>query len=290
MQTTERGISIRHSHRLVYRLISNYFAISFIKPSVDQQEYLGRRTYFGTPQARVHAHALRDIVEFDGAAGVPQRARAQSAALGALSEHSHGVSTQDISGPDWSSTQSGRGAVLTSIFKNHKIILSIVDEPQLWSDADASMSDPGRGDGETREDEEEESSVDFIDADYAQPPRAAKAAATPKTTPPGPSRPAPASPAGSSHTKSDRSRLLAHDLPALLTFPPPLPPIAKTKLSSSTMSRKRNEAHVHVPFPSSAAGGSPEDHPWCSGGSKGMIAPDPGMAEPDDSDKDDFLA
>jgi hypothetical protein len=67
------------------------------------------------------------------------------------------------------------------LFKNPKTIFSIVDEPPLWSDADdglASMSDPEEedipedkdssrscvGDGETREDEEEESSANFIDA------------------------------------------------------------------------------------------------------------------------------
>ena len=82
-------------------------------------------------------------------------------------------------------------------------------------------------------------------------------------------------------------------------FPPP-PVIAKTKSSSSAKSRKRKEARAPVPFPSSATEGGPEDRPrrvpqmstargrdggrTQSGGVKGVIAPDPGPAEPDDVD------
>jgi cysteine protease ATG4 len=86
-------------------------------------------------------------------------------------------------------------------------------------------------------------------------------------------------------------------------FPPP-PVMAKAKSSSSAKSRKRKEARAHVPFPSSVVEDAPEDRPrrvpqmstargrdggrTQSGGVKGVIAPDPGPAELDDPDVDDF--
>jgi cysteine protease ATG4 len=85
-------------------------------------------------------------------------------------------------------------------------------------------------------------------------------------------------------------------------FPPPI--IAKTKSSSSGKSRKRKEPRAHVPFPSSVQEGVQEDRPrripqmstargrdggrTQSGGVKGVIALDPGPAELDDPDGDDF--
>lgn len=89
---------------------------------------------------------------------------------------------------------------------------------------------------------------------------------------------------------------------AMLQAPPPPPMMmAKTKSSSSTKSRKRKEARAHVPFPTSAA---EEERPrrvpqmstargrdggrTQSGGVKGVIAPEPGPAEADDLDGDDF--
>jgi hypothetical protein len=81
------------------------------------------------------------------------------------------------------------------------------------------------------------------------------------------------------------------------------PPISKTKSSSSAKSRKRKGEGVHVLFQSSVAEGVQEDRsrrlPQMStvrgrngrrtqcGGVKGVAA-DPGPAEPDDPDGDDF--
>ncbi|KAH8980199.1 hypothetical protein EDB92DRAFT_1937183 [Lactarius akahatsu] len=202
---------------------------------------------------------------------------------------------------------------VAELFKNHKTIFSIVDEPPSWSDADdslESMSDPdeeedmpddkdssrsgvGDEDGDTREDDETRMAIFSMRAMPSSVIGSLRAASesgqsgggteddpvgpvTPKWVDP---TPIPATP--------------------LEPVPPAFPPamIAKTKSSSSAKSRKRKEARATVP-------GAPEDRPrrvpqmstargrdggrTQSGGVKGVITPDPGLAEPDDPDVDDF--
>ena len=162
---------------------------------------------------------------------------------------------------------------------------------------------------------------------YAQPRRAAKAAAAvPKKTPP-------ASPSHIATNKQsamnfssctissdladldDREWVDPTPIPATLlelvppVFTPPrlAPNIVNTKSSSNTKSRIRKEprAHARVPFPSCVVEGPREDRPWRvpqmsaargrtgdgrSGGIKGVITPDPGLAKPNVPDGGDFWA
>lgn len=253
---------------------------------------------------------------------------------------------------------------VAELFKNHKTIFSIVDEPPSWSDADdslESMSDPdeeedmpydkdslppsvGDGVGDTREDEDEDSDGDFFDAgddavinDRVSSRAASKSGQSEGDTeddPVGPVTPsaAPTMAGGTISRKPNAvsfARTISADsgdlddeewvdptpIPAtpLETMPPAFPNAAlmppmmtKAKSSSSGKSRKRKEARapVPVPFPSSTSEGGAEDRPrrvprmstargrdggrTQSGGVKGVIAPDPGPAEPDDPDVDDF--
>ncbi|KAH9020204.1 hypothetical protein EDB85DRAFT_532534 [Lactarius pseudohatsudake] len=246
---------------------------------------------------------------------------------------------------------------VAELFKNHKTIFSIVDEPPSWSDADdslESMSDPdeeedmpddkdssrsgvGDEDGDTREDDED-SDGDFFDAGDAiigdrfslrAASESGQSGGGTEDDPVGPVTPSAAPPmSGGTISRKpnavDFSRTISADsgdlddeewvdptpIPPtpLEPVPPAFPPamIAKTKSSSSAKSRKRKEARatVPVPFPSSVAEGAPEDRPrrvpqmstargrdggrTQSGGVKGVITPDPGPAEPDDPDVDDF--
>jgi cysteine protease ATG4 len=194
------------------------------------------------------------------------------------------------------------------------------------------------GNGETHEDEEEDSSEDSFDAGEGAviPNRLSLCAASEsgqsgsgggtEDDPVGPVTPSAANtntlPHNTKLTGVDFSRTISSEStdlddeewvdPTLIpptpleTAPPAFPPpiIAKTKSSSSAKSRKRKEARAHVPFPSSVAEGVQEDRPrripqmstargrdggrTQSGGVKGVIAPDPGPAELDDPDGDDF--
>ncbi|KAH9016405.1 hypothetical protein EDB83DRAFT_2508558 [Lactarius deliciosus] len=183
---------------------------------------------------------------------------------------------------------------VAELFKNHKTIFSIVDEPPSWSDADdslESMSDPdeeedmpddkdssrsgvGDEDGDTREDEED--SDDFFDAGDAIIESGQSGGGT-EDDPVGPVTPSAAPPMSggtisrkpnaipaTSTTEEwvDPTPIPATPLePVPPAFPPPM--MAKTKSSSSAKSRKRKEARatVPVPFPSSVAEGAPEDPP-----------------------------
>jgi hypothetical protein len=196
------------------------------------------------------------------------------------------------------------------------------------------------GNGETHEDEEEDSSDDFFDAGEgavihdrlslrpaSESGQSGSGGGT-EDDPVGPVTPSAANtntntlPHNTKLTAVDFSRTISSDstdlddeewvdptpIPPtpLETAPPAFPPpiIAKTKSSSSAKSRKRKEARAHVPFPSSVQEDVQEDRPrripqmstargrdggrTQSGGVKGVIAPDPGPAELDDPDGDDF--
>ncbi|KAF8266378.1 hypothetical protein EI94DRAFT_1733232 [Lactarius quietus] len=183
---------------------------------------------------------------------------------------------------------------VAELFKKHKTIFSIVDEPPSWSDADDKDEDDmpddkdssrsGLGDAdvdvETREDEEEDSSDDFFDAGEGAvisadrlSSRAAsesgQSGAGTEDDPVGPhdlqqqQRKATAVDVDFSRTiSSDSADLDDEEWVDPTPIPPtPLEPPACSKSSSSTKSRKRKEHRAHVPFPSSVVEGTSEDRP-----------------------------
>ncbi|KAF8269994.1 hypothetical protein EI94DRAFT_1828620 [Lactarius quietus] len=177
------------------------------------------------------------------------------------------------------------------------------DEEDMPDDKDSSRSGQCDADVETREDEDEDSSDVFFDAGEGAVISANRLSSRA------------ASESGTA-VDVDFSRTISSDSadlddgewvdptpipptplePSPPTFPPPI--IAKSKPSSSTKNRNRKEHRAHVPFPSSAVEGAFEDWPrrvpqmstgrgWDaermqSGCVKGVIAPEPAPAEPND--------